>query len=62
DPPLLLADEPTGSLDAEAGQKVLSLLRAAAGERGRAVIVASHSDVVHSFADEILTLEDGKLL
>lgn len=62
DPPLLLADEPTGSLDAEAGQQVLSLLRAAAGEQGRAVIVASHSEIVHSFADETLTLTDGKLL
>jgi ABC-type lipoprotein export system ATPase subunit len=60
DPPLILADEPTGNLDAEAGATVLSLLRAAAGD-GRAVLVVTHDEAATGSADRVLRLDGGRL-
>ena len=60
DPALVLADEPTGNLDVEAGADVLRLLRAGAAE-GRAVIIVTHEQAAASIADRVLTLRDGRL-
>ncbi|HKG64345.1 MAG TPA: ABC transporter ATP-binding protein [Solirubrobacteraceae bacterium] len=60
DPSLLLADEPTGNLDAEAGTEVLRLLRAGADE-GRAVVMVTHEAAATAMADRVLRLGDGKL-
>jgi putative ABC transport system ATP-binding protein len=60
-PDLILADEPTGNLDAESEELVLGRLRAAADE-GRAVLVASHSDNVCATADRILMMDKGKII
>ena len=60
DPALLLADEPTGNLDAEAGTEVLRLLRAGADE-GRAVVMVTHEAGATAMADRVLRLTDGKL-
>src|SRR5215210_2192198 len=60
DPALLLADEPTGNLDAEAGAEVLQLLRAGADE-GRAVVMVTHEAGATAMADRVLRLADGKL-
>jgi ABC-type lipoprotein export system ATPase subunit len=60
DPAVLLADEPTGNLDAQAGQEVLRLLRAGADE-GRAVIMVTHEAAAAGIADRVLTLREGKL-
>jgi ABC-type lipoprotein export system ATPase subunit len=60
DPALLLADEPTGNLDAEAGTEVLRLLRAGADE-GRAVVMVTHEAGATAMADRVLRLADGKL-
>jgi putative ABC transport system ATP-binding protein len=57
---VLLADEPTGNLDARAGREVLELLRAGAGE-GRAVVMVTHEAAAAAIADRVLTLRDGKL-
>jgi putative ABC transport system ATP-binding protein len=59
DPPLLLADEPTGELDEITERRVLELLAAAAG-RGTAVVVASHSPEVARAGDRVLRLTDGR--
>jgi putative ABC transport system ATP-binding protein len=61
DPPVLLADEPTGELDGGNEQRVLGLLteRAAAGG---AVVVASHSSAVAAAADRTIHLHDGGVL
>jgi putative ABC transport system ATP-binding protein len=59
-PPVLLADEPTGELDATTEGRVLALLRARA-RAGGAVVVASHSAAVAAAADRVLTLVDGQL-
>jgi ABC-type lipoprotein export system ATPase subunit len=60
DPAVLLADEPTGNLDAQAGEEVLHLLRAGADD-GRAVIMVTHEAAAAGIADRVLTLRDGKL-
>jgi ABC-type lipoprotein export system ATPase subunit len=60
DPGLLLADEPTGNLDAEAGAEVLRLLRAGADE-GRAVVMVTHEAGATAMADRVLRLADGRL-
>jgi putative ABC transport system ATP-binding protein len=61
DPPLILADEPTGSLDSHAGRQVIELLRAAAADHGKAVLVVSHDPRIRRHADRILQMEDGLL-
>ena len=60
DPQLVLADEPTGNLDAESGETVLSLLRGIADE-GRAVLLVTHEQAATRRADRVLQLEDGRL-
>jgi ABC-type lipoprotein export system ATPase subunit len=61
DPDVLLADEPTGNLDAEAGAEVLRLLRAGADE-GRAVVLVTHEASATAMADRVLRLADGRLV
>jgi ABC-type lipoprotein export system ATPase subunit len=61
DPAVLLADEPTGNLDVQAGAEVLRLLRAGA-EDGRAVVLVTHEAAAAAIADRVLTLRDGKLV
>ena len=61
DPALVLADEPTGNLDAESARQVLKLLAALAREAGKTVVAVSHSEEVAALADRVLTLADGRL-
>lgn len=61
DPKILLADEPTASLDAENGQVVMHLLTDLMRRRGRTLIVVTHDDRIYPFADRILRLEDGAI-
>ena len=61
DPALLLADEPTGNLDVEAGAGVLRLLRELADE-GRGVVVVTHEAAAAAGADRVLRLQDGRLV
>jgi ABC-type lipoprotein export system ATPase subunit len=60
DPDVVLADEPTGNLDAASGALVLDLLQAAT-EGGRAVVVVTHEGEVTARADRVLELRDGRL-
>ena len=62
DPVLLLADEPTGSLDAETGMRVLELLVGLARNEGRTMIVVTHSDAVARATDRVLALRDARLV
>jgi ABC-type lipoprotein export system ATPase subunit len=61
DPSLVLADEPTGNLDVQAGAEVLRLLRAGAAD-GRAVVMVTHEAAAAAIADRVLTLRDGRLV
>ena len=61
DPPLILADEPTGNLDSHRGQEVLMILHDIARDEGRTVLVVTHDPRVEDIADRILWLEDGQI-
>jgi putative ABC transport system ATP-binding protein len=61
EPKLLLADEPTGSLDSQRSREVLDLLRELCRERQVAVVLVSHDPQAASYADRVLALRDGKL-
>jgi putative ABC transport system ATP-binding protein len=60
DPPVLLADEPTGELDEATADRILALLHARAS-RGAAVLVVTHSPHVAAAADREVRLRDGKV-
>jgi putative ABC transport system ATP-binding protein len=60
DPPVLLADEPTGEVDGQAEARILDLLRQRAAD-GKAVLVVTHSRDVAAAADRIIHIVDGKV-
>src|SRR5688572_22574112 len=61
EPALLLADEPTGNLDSEAGQQVVDLLRRLVRERGQTIVIVTHDAEVAAQADSIVHVRDGRL-
>jgi ABC-type lipoprotein export system ATPase subunit len=61
EPPVLLADEPTGNLDRQTGEEVLELLLRLARERGTAMLLATHDERIADACDRIIHLEDGRL-
>jgi len=60
-PKLLLADEPTGNLDSQTGQRIGQLIRDLAKNEGTGVVVVTHDNRIEDIADRILYLEDGAL-
>jgi putative ABC transport system ATP-binding protein len=62
DPTLLLADEPTGNLDEETGETVLSLLLELTRAAGKTLIMATHSPEVLPYADSVYEIHDGRLV
>lgn len=60
-PALVLADEPTGNLDARSGRQVLDLLDELFADRGRGLLIVTHSLAVAERAHRVLTLTDGRL-
>jgi putative ABC transport system ATP-binding protein len=61
EPSVLLADEPTGSLDSERSREVLELLRELCRERNVAIVLVSHDPLAAGYADRVFALRDGKL-
>jgi putative ABC transport system ATP-binding protein len=61
DPPLLLADEPTGNLDSAAGESIMQLLTAL-HQDGRTIILVTHDEHVASYASRELMVRDGSLV
>jgi putative ABC transport system ATP-binding protein len=61
-PPLILADEPTASLDAESGLQVTMLLKKLCTERGHTVVVVTHDNRIFHLADRMVHIEDGLLV
>jgi len=61
EPSLLLADEPTGSLDSQRSHEVLGLLRELCRERGVAIVLVSHDPIAAAYADRVYALRDGRL-
>jgi ABC-type lipoprotein export system ATPase subunit len=62
DPRLLLADEPTGSLDTAATQRVLSLVESARERRGMTMLIVTYDSAVAARADRVLHMRDGRLV
>ncbi len=61
-PPLLVADEPTGDLDRESAAHILSLLRALVSDHGKTIVMVTHDAKAAAAADRVLHLEKGRLL
>ena len=62
EPAIVLADEPTGNLDAETAARVIALLRELAAQEGRLLLLATHSEEAATAADRVLRLERGALV
>lgn len=62
DPPILLADEPTGNLDATNGRHVMDLLQAVNRTRGTTVMLVTHDLELTARADVVLSLRDGRVV
>lgn len=62
DPELVVADEPTGSLDAESASGILTLLRRLNDERGKTIVMVTHDPQAASYGKRVLRLDKGKLL
>jgi putative ABC transport system ATP-binding protein len=61
-PPLLLADEPTGNLDSTTGTIVIDLLWKLHQEHGSTLVLVTHDDLLATRAQRILTLRDGAII
>ncbi len=62
DPEMILADEPTGNLDSASGKQVLEILARLRDERGKTIVLVTHSLEGASAADRVIQMRDGKLL
>lgn len=61
-PSILLADEPTGSLDAAAAESVMELFNRIRGERNLTILLVTHDPLVAACADRIIHMRDGRLI
>jgi len=61
-PRLLLADEPTGQLDAETGKQIMRLIRSVVRSEGVTALLATHDPTLMDIADSVLHLTDGTIL
>ncbi len=62
DPPILLADEPTGNLDSQAGETVLESLSNIRDQSGATVVLVTHDQTLATRMDRVLSLVDGKIV
>lgn len=62
DPEVIIADEPTGSLDRRTGEQILEIIRNQVHSSGRTVVMATHSERVARAADRILSIRDGLIV
>ena len=61
DPPILLADEPTGELDTVTGHQILLLLKQLRDEYKKTVVIVTHDNRIGEIADTVMTIVDGKI-
>ena len=62
DPPILLADEPTGNLDSTTGQQIIDLLLSINRERGTTLVLVTHDPDLARVADSSIALRDGRVV
>lgn len=61
-PPVILADEPTGNLDSKTGKEVMAFLRELNEKQGKTIVLVTHDDVLAHVADRIEFLKDGVIV
>ena len=61
-PQMILADEPTGEIDSETSEKIVTLLRRLNTEENLTLIIVTHDLKIASYADRMITIEDGKIV
>ncbi|MEB3336889.1 MAG: DevA family ABC transporter ATP-binding protein, partial [Leptolyngbyaceae bacterium] len=61
-PKLILADEPTASLDGKTGREVVEIMQTLAKEKGCAIVLVTHDNRILDIGDRIVRMEDGRLL
>ena len=61
-PPVIMADEPTGALDSRTGQTVMEMLRTLCTRQGKTVLVVTHDLGVAQYADRMIQLKDGRIV
>lgn len=61
DPPIILADEPTGNLDTKTGEEIIDRLSGLSRQRGVTIISATHDHKMLSVSDRVVTIRDGKI-
>ena len=62
EPAIVLADEPTGNLDRNAGKEILTLLRHACDDKRQTILMVTHDPYAASFADRVVFLRDGQIV
>lgn len=62
DPAIILADEPTGNLDADAAEVIMTILEELHGEDGRTVVMVTHDPACAQRANRVLSIRDGRLV
>jgi ABC-type lipoprotein export system ATPase subunit len=61
DPPIIMADEPTGALDSRTGRAVMRTLRTLCDKKHKTIIVVTHDPTISDYADRLLHLHDGRI-
>jgi putative ABC transport system ATP-binding protein len=61
DPPLLLADEPTGNLDSETSEEIMAILMRLNAERGITIVLVTHEPDIAAFAKRVIVFRDGRV-
>jgi len=61
-PPVLLADEPTGNLDSATGRQVIDMLVSVGRKQGRTLVLVTHDPDLAALADEVISLRDGRVV
>lgn len=61
-PSIVLADEPTGNLDARTGDEVIALLKFSAKKYGQTLVVVTHNEDIAQMADRTIVIEDGRVV
>ncbi len=61
DPPVIIADEPTGNLDLANAHELLRLLKKLSTDKSKTVLIASHDELVQQYADVTIRLTDGRI-
>jgi ABC-type lipoprotein export system ATPase subunit len=61
-PPIIMADEPTGALDSKTGTSVMQMLRSLCSKQGKTIVLVTHDPGVARYADRMLLLMDGRII